>query len=751
MSKLNLDDPILTAYALGELEPTAAGAIEKQLAEDPAAQQYVAETRAFGKALEAELASECAPGLTEVQKETIAGHAGKTTRAAAPLPARALRASWFARGVAGFAVAAVMVSLLGTMTAVRRKSRSSDEAAAKRQAELMATDEESEKARPDAAYPFSMPLPVIPTTPETNSIVTKKGELEERMLILKVDISKAMTASEAIAKRAELESITASLRELHVEAEHNTEQYNRIHENPFKQVRGEDAVSTFSIDVDTASYSNVRRMLNQGQLPPPDAVRIEELVNYFGYDYAPPTDDVPFSANVEVAECPWDPQHRLVRVGLKGRVMATDQRPVSNLVFLLDASGSMNEPNKLPLVKESLRLLVNQLGENDKVSIVVYAGASGLVLPPTSGANRAAILAALDNLQAGGSTNGGAGIELAYKTAAQQFVKGGVNRVILCTDGDWNVGVTDQGSLTRLIEEKAKSGVFLSVLGFGMGNLKDATMEQLADKGNGHYGYIDTLNEAKKMLVEEMSGTLVTIAKDVKIQVEFNPAVAGAYRLIGYENRLLAREDFNDDKKDAGEIGAGHTVTALYEIVPAALAAEQESKHSEMKAQIRKLEDEIRALKLLMERSRMTTEEAAKLNTKIEEKHAQLAALKAQLPAETDPLKYQEVTRPAPVAANGELMTLKLRYKAPDADFSKLVEFPVRDSGKAWKDSSKEYRFAASVAAFGMLLRGSQYKGLANWFLVEELAGEAKGTDPHGYRAEFIELVKKARTLSPKK
>ena len=346
-----------------------------------------------------------------------------------------------------------------------------------------------------------------------------------------------------------------------------TESYARVAENAFVRV-SQEPLATFSIDVDTASYSNVRRFLNMNQLPPADAVRIEELVNYFTYDYARPSGVHPIGASMEVADAPWNSRHRLVRIGIKARDIDAKQRPPSNLVFLIDVSGSMNTPQKLPLVKSGLKMLVDQLGENDMVSIVVYAGTSGLVLPPTSGERKDVIAQAIDNLQAGGSTNGGAGIQLAYQQATDNFIRGGVNRVILVTDGDFNVGITSQGDLTRLIEDRAKSGVFLSVLGFGMGNLKDSTMERLADMGNGHYAYIDTLNEARKVLVEEMSNTLVTVAKDVKIQVDFNPARVEAYRLIGYENRVLRPEDFNNDLKDAGEMGAGHAVTALFEIVP---------------------------------------------------------------------------------------------------------------------------------------------------------------------------------------
>ncbi|HET6883637.1 MAG TPA: VWA domain-containing protein, partial [Pirellulales bacterium] len=471
----------------------------------------------------------------------------------------------------------------------------------------------------------------------------------------------------------------------------NTESYDRIDENPFVKVV-QQPLSTFSIDVDTASYPNVRRFLNNGSLPPKDAVRIEELINYFNYYDAPPADDTPFAVHTEVAACPWQPEHRLLRIGLKGREIDLENRPASNLVFLLDVSGSMNEPAKLPLLKSALHLLVDQLGENDRVAIVVYAGASGLALPPTSGLYKETILAALDQLEAGGSTNGGSGIHLAYQTARTNSLKGGTNRVILCTDGDFNVGVTDQGSLTRLIEDEAKGGVFLSVLGFGSGNLKDSTMEKLADRGNGNYAYIDNISEARKVLVEQLGGTLLTIAKDVKLQLEFNPQRIAAYRLIGYENRLLRAEDFNDDKKDAGEIGAGHTVTAMYEIVPAGGDAESA----------------------------------------------------AVATGTVDDLKYQRTGEPTEVAANDELLTLKLRYKEPDGDSSQRIESVVKDNEHSYAQASEDFRFAAAVAGFGMLLRGSQHQGNLTLAAVQELAEASLGADENGYRTELVELVKKA-------
>ena len=492
-------------------------------------------------------------------------------------------------------------------------------------------------------------------------------------------------------REAEAPAVVADARPLDIPApEFNTEAYDRIEDNQFLQAT-QNPLSTFSIDVDTASYAVVRRFLQGGTLPPKDAVRIEEMLNYFSYNYPVPSEEGPFSASVEVAQAPWALEHRLVRIGLKGQELGMEQRPSSNLVFLLDVSGSMQPANKLPLLKDAMRLLVDRLGENDRVAIVVYAGASGLVLPSTSSDQKGEILAALENLRAGGSTNGGSGIRLAYQTAVSNFIAGGVNRVILATDGDFNVGTTNQGDLTRLIEDNAKSGVFLTVLGFGMGNYKDSTLEKLADMGNGNYAYIDTINEARKVLVDEINSTLVTIAKDVKIQIEFNPLQVSAYRLIGYENRLLRKEDFNDDTKDAGEIGAGHTVTALYEIVPAGKGL--------------------------------------------------------QIPG-VDPLKYQTPMGTTDVAQSGELLTLKLRYKQPDGETSRLLEFPVRDGDKAYSQASQDFKFAAAVASFGMILRQSPYQGNGTLASVLELAQEGKGSDPHGYREEFLELVKQARALT---
>jgi len=479
-----------------------------------------------------------------------------------------------------------------------------------------------------------------------------------------------------------------------------SERYARFLENAFRDPK-EQPLSTFSIDVDTASYTLVRRFLHDRQLPPPDAVRLEEMLNYFRYDDAPPAGDDPFSVALETASCPWRTGHRLVRVGLKGREIAAAARPGTSLVFLVDVSGSMNEPNKLPLVKQSLSMLVDQLTENDKVAIVTYAGDAGLKLAPTSGDQKARIRGAIDALSAGGSTNGSAGIELAYAQAAEAFVKGGSNRVILATDGDLNVGVTSDTELVELIKKKASGGVFLTVLGYGQGNLQDEKMEKLADNGNGIYAYIDGAREARKVLVEQLTGSTVTIAKDVKIQVEFNPARVAAYRLLGYENRIMAAKDFKDDKKDAGEIGAGHGVTALYEIVPTADFADS--------------------------------------------------------PVIGEPLKYQPKgavgAKPDAQAAAGpvssELLTLKLRFKAPTSDESTLREFPLEDAGGSFEAASTNLRFAAAVAEFGMLLRGSEHRGQASLAHVTATAAGALGADPGGLRAEFLDLVREAGALLP--
>jgi Ca-activated chloride channel homolog len=469
------------------------------------------------------------------------------------------------------------------------------------------------------------------------------------------------------------------------EPENSTESYSVIEENEFLAVK-KNPLSTFSIDVDNAAYTNIRRFINNGQKPPKDAVRIEEMVNYFQYDYPQPTDNQPFSINTEVSTAPWNPQHKLMLIGLQGKKIALENLPPSNLTFLLDVSGSMSDENKLPLLKQAFKLLIRQLRPQDRVAIVVYAGAAGLVLPPTSGREKDKIIAALENLEAGGSTAGGEGIVLAYQIAQQNFIPEGNNRVILATDGDFNVGASSDAEMVRLIEDKRQTGVFLTCLGLGMGNYKDSKLESLANKGNGNYAYIDNIQEANKVFVKEFGGTLFTIAKDVKLQLEFNPTKVKAYRLIGYENRMLAAEDFNDDKKDAGELGAGHTVTALYEIIP----SEVES------SEVRKVDD----------------------------------------------LKYQTTSVKKDAYTSQDLLTVKFRYKAPQGSESQLIEHTLLDKSTKMAQTSDNFRFAAAVAGFGMLLRDSKFKGNLNYEKVVDLAQNAKGKDEEGYRAEFIRLVK---------
>lgn len=471
---------------------------------------------------------------------------------------------------------------------------------------------------------------------------------------------------------------------------YNTEEYDGITENIFHGAL-QNPLSTFSIDVDAASYSNIRRFIQLGQKPPKDAVRIEEMVNYFDYDYKQPTGEDPFSIYTEISTAPWNKKHKLVHIGLQGKNIPKENLPPSNLVFLIDVSGSMSDENKLPLLKASFKLLVEQLREQDRVAIVVYAGAAGVVLPSTSGAEKKKIIESLENLQAGGSTAGGEGIKLAYKIAKENFKKEGNNRVILATDGDFNVGESSNAAMERLVEEKRNDGIFLTTLGFGMGNYKDSKMEILADKGNGNYMYIDSILEAQKALVNEFGGTLFTIAKDVKLQIEFNPVKVKAYRLIGYENRVLKNEDFNNDKKDAGELGSGHTVTALYEIVPVGVESEF---------------------------------------------------------YKIDELKYQTTKVNSNTAMSNEIMTVKFRYKKPDGEVSKLIVHPMVDTQMELDRTSQDFRWSAAVAAFGMILRESEYVKDFSVTDVEFLAKGARGVDKDGYRAEFINLLKSSVALA---
>ena len=692
--KVNLDDPNLTAFALGELPPDEHAKMAQAVADSPEAQNYVAETQQFARLLRAEY---------EADRQQPA--------ARAPIAVRMeeeRRASWryqwgsLAAALAIFAV----IGALAVTTIQRELGR-----VAQRPGDVPKREKQVRSATVEAIPEPTVEMevaqqPVAPAPTNAPEFVEEKPSAgadqaaagKNKRLALNPAApppAKPKMASNAFGYSSGAGETPAEPPSRYRQ-DFNTATYDKVEENPFLPAAS-NPLSTFSIDVDTASYANVRRFINSGSLPPKDAVRVEEMINYFSYDYREPEADKPFSIELDATACPWDTTHRLLRIGLKGREVANENRPASNLVFLLDVSGSMMPAERLPLVKQAMRLLVEKLTEKDRVAIVIYAGGSGLALKSTSGSEKEKILRALEELQASGSTNGAEGIELAYKVAADNFIKGGVNRVILATDGDFNIGVTNQGDLIRLIEAKAKTGVFLSVLGVGTDNLKDSTMQKLADKGNGNYAYLDSVDEARKVLVQQINGTLMTIAKDVKIQVEFNPARVASYRLIGYEKRILRKEDFNNDKVDAGEIGAGHTVTALYEIVPAGSGA---------------------------------TDPAASVPP-------------------VDPLKYA-TTRTETSNGSPEMVTVKLRHKKPDGETSELTERSFTDNGSKFENAPADLKFAAAVAEFGMILRDSQYKGKGTLGALIEWAMEGKGRDTAGYRAGFIEMARKAQTLKPR-
>lgn len=701
------DDPRLTAYALGELDAAETTEFEALLANDPAAQAEVDAIRSMAALLEGELSTEAdAPVDEALRADVLAGPSksrgwmlwasGIAAAAAAfglfvmsandePDAASRLNAGAAPKSAPVFLqgpaepeektprVAASVASMAPQSAApMRHADRAREKATA---LNLRSINRDSRFAdgavvgdAPVGGYDPNVALPPAAAAPATRAA---------RPMQLAVGKTAGKKIATGLLGRGDAFNADPAGRD----------QFIAPPENPFTQPTLE-PLSTFSIDVDTASYSMVRSRLNQGRRPNPASVRIEELMNYFDYDYAPPVDGQPFATHVEVASAPWAPAHRLVRVGLKGKMV---DRPRANLVFLLDVSGSMSARNKLPLLKDAMSTLVDNLHPDDRVAIVVYAGASGLVLDSTPAKNKRAILGALERLKSGGGTNGGAGIQQAYWVAARNFVQGGVNRVIIGTDGDFNVGTTSRHALVEMVEQRAQGGIALTVLGFGMGGsgggYNDATLEQLADKGDGNYAFIDTASEARKVLVDQLDGTLVTIAKDVKIQVEFNPARVAAYRLIGYENRRLAAQDFNDDTKDAGEIGAGHAVTALYEVIPTGVAGGRT----------------------------------------------------------VDPLKYQ---RPKPIdPTSREMLTLKLRYQPPTGGKSTLISGAVIDDGVQFDAASADLRFAASVAAFGMLLRGSPHAGSATMDAVLGWAGDALGKDEWRYRQGFLDLVRKARRL----
>jgi len=765
ISKITPDDPRLTAYALGELEPEEHAAIEAAIKDDPAVQAAVAQIRALGNDLSAALAKEPLPVVPAPDKKPVSPPAREAYQ-----PRKFIRFPYYILG--GLAAACLAVIIVSQQRkAVRERVQLADARAnakfeketAQENAKLedrsrtlyeidLKNDADNARvasmpvAKPESAPSAPEPVPAAAPTnalavndalvagasvetksmaagklselPKGTEVVVDNESIQLAPFMIEADKTGGDQAKNTLAgtrmktnvyggsaslamarTRGDENSTAFTLRgdaegRISPQQAFNTEAYTYQADNDYLDVAG-NPLSTFSIDVDTASYANMRRFLKDGQRPPRDAVRIEELVNYFPYRYAQPKDKTPFAASMEVASAPWAPTHRLVRIGLKGREIPASERPALNLVFLLDVSGSMDMPNKLPLVKKSMRLLVEKLKPTDRVAIAVYAGASGLALPSTPASKKQEILSALDELHAGGSTNGAMGIQLAYDIAKANFIAGGANRVVLCTDGDFNIGVTNQGDLTRLIEEKAKSGVFLTVLGFGMGNYKDSTLQKLADTGNGNYGYVDNAAEAKKLLADQLSGTLVTIAKDVKLQVEFNPARVKSYRLIGYEKRLLKKEDFNNDKIDAGEIGAGHTVTALYEVVPVGTDASDET-------------------------------------------------------PVVDPLKYQATEKNERVRTNvsPEMLTLKIRYKAPTSDVSSKLEFPLVDTGATFEAASQDFKFAAAVASFGMMLRESPHKGVVTFDSVLGWAEDGLGDDAGGYRHEFMDLVKMARACS---
>lgn len=662
----NPDDPRWTAYALGELDPAERARLDQVCATDPAARTYVEEIRALAGGLKTALATEPALALRPDQKVVL--HAK-------PKPILQFPIRW----AAALGAAAALLLMLGHPLLQNKPVKSGPALPPNKPSIEVALvqdkNEEMEQLKEEiapvdrvsqlAAASSPKPAPVAPAA-------TTPFQVLSRNLVGNVRLRKDAEAP------AESGIISPS-----------QDDYDVIRENPFQRV-ADHPLSTFSIDVDSASYAVMRRYLTNGQLPPKDAVRIEELVNYFTYAYAPPTDGRPFAVHLDAAPCPWNPAHQLARVAIKARELDKANRPAVNLVFLIDVSGSMSSDNKLPLVKRSLQTLAKQLDGRDRLSIVVYAGAAGVVLPTTRGDQTQAILEALERLEAGGSTAGGAGIQLAYDTARAQFVEGGVNRVILCTDGDFNVGLTQRGDLESLIEQEAKSGVYLTVLGFGMGNYKDSTLELLSNKGNGNYGYVDDFSEARRLLVDQMLGTLVTVAKDVKIQVEFNPARVAGYRLIGYENRMLKKEDFNNDKIDAGDVGAGHTVTAFYELIPVGQPVPG--------------------------------------------------------PGQVDDLKYQ--AQPAtPSASTDEILTAKLRYKQPDGDTSVRMDVPLT-AGMLEREPGRDFRFASAVAGFGMILRDSPLRGTFGYADVLALAEPAIGDDPGGYRREFVNLVRNAQALS---
>ncbi len=783
----------LTAFALGELDPSDRAAVENLIASDAAAQSHVTSVRAAGRVLSSALTAEVSPFLDPARRRDLLDRMEKEGMGSADERALLLsRLRWMQSpsvrvfaGLSGLAaVLACGFFLIPTLGKSRTGTSSTDTFASNQ-----TLDDKEEKAaeqlqsqslaEPDSTQQLNLLKDeagrdnelsgVAPTAPsatgDVNTITAPapagssedlipgliQGESEafaesgsagapnvrsargstsadgqwairqelsvegayfgEGMMSAELGGGKGAPASES--ERADRDRRPHFIPEEPIPYRYyrtlppNTESYIHTDDNPFYPVLNR-PLSTVSTDVDTASYTNIRRFLSDGSLPPVDAVRVEEMINYFSYSYEQPTGSDPVSINTEVGPCPWNESHRLLRLGLRAREVQFAQRPGTNLVFLVDVSGSMADNDKLPLVRTGLNMMLDNLTGDDRLAIVTYAGSSGLQLPSTflDDAGKARARAVIDSLGAGGSTNGASGIQLAYDTASAAFIDKGVNRVMLATDGDFNVGVTDRNDLIQLIENKAKSGVYLTVLGVGEGNLKDGTMEQLADKGNGQYAYLDSVDEARRVLVEQATGTLMTVAKDVKVQIEFNPANVSAYRLIGYENRVMADQDFNDDRKDAGDLGAGHTVTALYEIVP--------------------------------------------VGVELPLAGPSVDPLKYQKPADDAAKTEQAKLELTDAARSGELLTVKIRYKRPETPdaASVLMEKAVADSQATFEQSSPDFRFAAAVAQFGMLLRNSPMLGSASFESVIAQADASRASDPDGYRGEFVRLVKTAQQVS---
>ncbi|MGB0415667.1 MAG: YfbK domain-containing protein [Coraliomargarita sp.] len=736
--KISNEDPRLTAYALGEIDdPEERSEIEQAIGSDPELMAEVTRIRSMGELLAGGLEREAVPELNEFEAARM-GHAPAVE------PRRSLVRTLISWPVVTTAAAAALVAMLvlPQVGRVQQEARQMDPIVEERLQEVAQVtevgfrelrveipDERIEGTPQPIRLPNLEPAPtqaprlLVASTDTAAQVLEAEealGDLQSSAAEVQVAPALAMRSRSTAEGRAQAKQLSvggAPAPQLGMAYDSfgavdpfapsavapqpapqspawNTERYDPIEESDFRSPLVA-PLSTFSIDVDTASYANVRRILNQGRLPPADSVRIEELVNYFSYSDAPPVDLLeeggdPFAVHMAQAAAPWNPRHRLLRVALKAYEMPWAERPASNLVFLLDVSGSMNSPNKLPLVKEAMQLLSRRLDERDRVAIVVYAGASGLVLPSTTANNTETIEHALSQLSAGGSTNAGAGIELAYKIAREHFIENGNNRVILCTDGDFNVGQTNRGDLTAIAGEYAAEGVSLTLLGFGMGNFKDDMLEDLSNKGKGTYAYIDSRAEARKVFLEDLASNIFKVAKDVKIQVEFNPGQVQAYRLIGYENRRLKAEDFNNDHKKAGDIGPGHSIVAFYELIPVGAEFEHPG---------------------------------------------------------VDSLRYQKQAEVA--AVPGEVATVKLRYKIPSAEVSRLI-VKTADSEDAleFDEATEDFRFGAAVAAFGLALRGSESIGEFDYAQIQEIASEALGQDPGGHRSEFTELVRIAEALS---